>query len=84
MRITVFNDTREDWSIHSNSVQGVNGEHQIPKGGLVAFEGPDRSEIFVKVWHNVVMVCFRKRDSVSASFSRTRSALFEAAWRRKD
>lgn len=67
MKITVFNDTEGDWLIHSGSVLGSKGECRIPSCHSVEFEGPDRSDPFIKVWNAtrhhsaVVMVRFRSR-----------------------
>lgn len=83
MRITVFNDTSQDWSIHTGSTQGADGESSIPKGGIVTFEGPDKSELFVKVWNDVVMVRFKEREenALNHPFASAQSALFKATWR---
>ena len=70
MKIKVFNDTKEDWLLHSGSALGINGECRIPAHQFVEFEGPDNSELFLKVWEAiekpkhqspVVMVRFDKR-----------------------
>ena len=82
MKITVFNDTSEDWKIHIGSSQGVNGEHEIPKQSFVNFEGPDKSELFLKVWDNLVMVRFEEPTPVDKLFDKAGSALFKARWGR--
>lgn len=58
MRVVVFNDHRVDWKLHAGSEQGINGETHIPAHSGVTFEGPDGSEVFVKVWARMVMVRF--------------------------
>ncbi len=61
MRITVFNDTEMDWNIHSGSAPPVSGGSRILRHTSIEFEGPDRSDPFIKVWNGVVMVCFVAR-----------------------
>lgn len=63
MRAVVFNDTRVDWTLHAASDRGVNGETRIPRGFTVTFEGPDGSEVFVKVWGKMAMVKFVASDT---------------------
>lgn len=58
MKAVIFNDTRVDWTLHAASDQGVNGETRIPRRSAVTFEGPDGSEVFVKVWGRMAMVRF--------------------------
>lgn len=58
MRVIIFNDTRLDWTLHSASDRGINGENHIPKNSAITFEGPEGSEVFVKVWGKAVMVRF--------------------------
>lgn len=85
MKIKVFNDTSEDWQIHIGSSQGVNGEHEIPKQSFVNFEGPDKSEIFFKVWDNLVMVWFQTEHTpVDQLFDKSNSALFKARWEKEN
>ncbi len=86
MRIKVFNDTEMDWHIHSNSALAVGGSSRILRHTSATFEGPDRSDPFIKVWNGVVMVRFAKRTEVDYNhpFASAQSALFEAAWKRKD
>ena len=55
MRVVVFNDHRVDWKLHAGSEQGINGETHIPAHSAVTFEGPDGSEVFVKVWARMVL-----------------------------
>lgn len=83
MRITVFNDTSEDWSLHIGSARGTNDESQIRAHQFVDFEGPNDSELFVKVWNGVVMVRFTKRevDLSKRPLAKEQSALFEANWK---
>jgi hypothetical protein len=64
MKITLFNDTRVDWSLHIGSEYGVNGEQRIPKGGHVTFEAPDDHDVFVKVWGRMAMVRFAEEAAV--------------------
>jgi hypothetical protein len=56
MKITLFNDTHEDWSLHIGSERGVNGESRIPQRNAVTFEGPDGCDVFVKVWGSCALV----------------------------
>ncbi len=62
MRITVFNDTKMDWSFHVASVKPVGSSNRILRHTSADFEGPDRSDPFVKIWNGVVMVRFGERD----------------------
>ena len=92
MKIKVFNDTKEDWLIHYGSVFGSNGECRIPAHQFVEFEGPDNSELFLKVWEAiekpkhqspVVMVRFTEREvnAIKHPFAGAQSALFGAKWK---
>ncbi len=81
MKITVFNDTDADWCAHSGSVKPVGGSSRILRHTSVEFEGPDRSDPFIKVWNGVVMVRFEKQAPVGRPFDRARMALFEAQCR---
>ncbi len=84
MKITVFNDTEMDWNIHSGSALAVGGSSRILRHTSVEFEGPDRSDPFIKVWNGVVMVRFTKQAPVGRPLDRAQSALFEASWRQRD
>lgn len=87
MKITVFNDTEMDWSIHHGSVTPVGGSSRILRHTDAEFEGPDRSDPFIKVWNGVVMVRFMKQtpmgrpSPMEQPFAAARSALFEAKWK---
>lgn len=72
MRVTVFNDTRVDWPLHTGSERGVNGETRIPKRASVAFEVPDGHDVFVKVWGKMVMVRFAEEGAVPRTPPRPR------------
>ena len=57
MKVTLFNDTRQDWKLHIGSLRGVNGENRIPAQHSIDFDLPEGSHAFVKVWDTgVVMV----------------------------
>ncbi len=73
MKVVVFNDTRVDWTLHSGSERGANGENRIPKHSGVTFVGPDGDEVFVKVWGKVVMVRFYKTSGVMSFTAPPRS-----------
>lgn len=64
MKITVFNDTEMDWNLHSGSVKPVGGTNRILRHTSAEFEGPDRSDPFIKVWNGVVMVRFGEQAPV--------------------
>ncbi len=56
MKITLFNDTSEDWVLHVGSEEGINGEDCINVQEAVVFELPEGHDVFVKLWDNSVMV----------------------------
>lgn len=63
MRITVFNDTEENWLIHDGSVQAVNGSRRILQHSSADFAVPDRSDPFIKIWNGVVLVSFEEHTA---------------------
>ena len=64
VRVTVFNDTEENWLIHDGSAQAVSGSRRILQHSSADFDGPDRSDPFIKIWNGVVMVYFGGRPAV--------------------
>jgi len=58
MKITVYNDTGQDWVMHATSEKGANGETRIPHQSMVNFEvsEPHTREVFIKVWDNTLLV----------------------------
>ncbi len=56
MQITLFNDTQEDWVLHSGSIWGTNGENRIPVREKAVFEVPENHDVLLKVWGGGVVL----------------------------
>ena len=56
MKITLFNDTSEDWPLHPGSEEGINGEDCIDAQTAVVFDVPSDHDVFIKVWDSCAMV----------------------------